>query len=179
MPILLNIHHNSPLWKGCQEAPAVVQKAVDMVWELLGSRVLDKLDYQSGLKGRPVIYEAGFVLADDDFVQSLNRDYRNRDRPTNVLSFPNTDTPTISGVLAEENSELGDVILAFETISKEAEVAGLPLADHLSHMAIHGVLHLLGYDHIRQKEAVEMENLERDILLGMGISDPYAENFVT
>jgi len=105
------------------------------------------------------------LLTNDLAVQALNAQFRRQDKPTNVLSFP-----------APTNPErfLGDVALAFETCAREADDQGKPLAHHLQHLVAHGVLHLLGYDHMTDAEAQAMEGLERHILAGLGIADPYA-----
>jgi probable rRNA maturation factor len=116
--------------------------------------------------------EISLVLADDALVRTLNRQYRGQDRPTNVLSFAaqdeGPDRPPGGPLL------LGDVVLAFETTAAEARRDGKPFADHLAHLVVHGVLHLLRYDHRNDHEADEMENLERCILQGLGVADPYA-----
>lgn len=117
--------------------------------------------------------EISVVLADDATVQGLNRDWRGKDKPTNVLSFAaldDEDAPSVPGAPVL----LGDIILAFETCRTEAVELGKPLADHLSHLIVHGVLHLLGYDHEDDEdEAEEMERLEAAILAGFGMADPY------
>jgi probable rRNA maturation factor len=117
--------------------------------------------------------EVSLVLADDAMVQTLNRQYRGQDKATNVLSFAaldgEEDAPLSDGPLL-----LGDVVLAFETTSREAAAEAKTLNDHLSHLLVHGVLHLLGYDHLEEAEAEEMEEQERRILAGLGIADPYA-----
>lgn len=116
--------------------------------------------------------EISILLTDDAEVQALNRDYRDQDKPTNVLSFAALDgdpEPLPDGTLP-----LGDIVLAFETVEREAQEAGISLADHVTHMVVHGTLHLLQYDHETDEEAEEMESLETAILAGMGIADPYA-----
>ena len=117
--------------------------------------------------------ELAVTLADDRRQRRLNRDWRGLDRPTNVLSFtawePGGCAPSMAPVL------LGDVVLAFETVSREADEQGKPLADHLSHLTVHGVLHLLGYDHATPAEAALMEALETAILAQLGIPDPYRD----
>lgn len=117
--------------------------------------------------------EMSVVLADDALVQQLNRDYRGKDKPTNVLSFALTeaDEPELGEGAAVM---LGDVILAYETVQREAAEQGKSAADHLVHLVVHGVLHLLGYDHMTDDEAEEMEALETQLLAGLGIADPYA-----
>ena len=101
------------------------------------------------------------VLADDRLQRRLNREFRGRDKSTNVLSFDGAP------------GALGDVVLALETIAAEAEAQGKTLAAHLAHLVVHGVLHLMGYDHERPGQARRMERLEIEILAGLGIADPY------
>jgi probable rRNA maturation factor len=121
----------------------------------------------------PGAVELGITLADDAGQRQLNRDYRVRDEPTNVLAFPiwepGTRLPPGAPVL------LGDVVLAVETAAQEAAEQKKPLADHLVHLTVHGVLHLLGYDHLTQAEAATMEAIERSILAELGVPDPYCE----
>jgi len=117
------------------------------------------------------LIELSIVLTDDAEQRRLNRDWRGVDRATNVLAFPawepGAPTPPNAPVL------LGDVVLAFETVAREAEEQGKSLADHLSHLIVHGVLHLLGYDHGADAEAAAMETLETSILARLGVADPY------
>lgn len=110
------------------------------------------------------------LLTDDAAVQKLNGQFRAKDKPTNVLSFP---APEIPG---DPAPQLGDLALAGETCAREARDEGKSLPDHLSHLVVHGVLHLCGYDHETPEEAEEMEDFEREILNGLGIADPYAES---
>jgi probable rRNA maturation factor len=104
------------------------------------------------------------LLTDDAAVQELNSRFRQKDAPTNVLSFPAPHNP---------EKHLGDVALAFGVCTREAAEQGKPLAAHLQHLVVHGVLHLLGYDHMRDAEAEAMESLERVVLAGLGVPDPY------
>ncbi len=115
--------------------------------------------------------ELALVLTNDEDIQELNREHRDMDKPTNVLSFPQHEPDDeIFGPL------LGDIIIARETVIREAEEASLSLEDHTAHMIVHGLLHLLGYDHIDPEEAEEMEALERLALADLGIKDPYADS---
>lgn len=116
------------------------------------------------------------VLADDATVHRLNRDFRGKDAPTNVLSFATLDDETAPPPPPGEPLFLGDVLLAFETVAREAEAEGKPLDHHLFHLAVHGVLHLLGHDHEAEDDAAEMERLEVSVLSAHGIPDPYAED---
>ncbi|UEM03534.1 rRNA maturation RNase YbeY [Skermanella rosea] len=122
--------------------------------------------------------EMSLVLADDAMVRTLNRDYRGKDKPTNVLSFALLDDAgDVDDDLASHPGMpilIGDVILACETVRREAAEQGKPVEDHLTHLVVHGVLHLLGYDHETDPDADRMERLETSILAGMGIADPYA-----
>jgi probable rRNA maturation factor len=117
--------------------------------------------------------ELGVSLADDHRQRRLNRNWRGLDRPTNVLSFPAWE-PAGSGPRGAPIL-LGDVVLAFETVAREAAEQGKPLAHHLSHLTVHGVLHLLGYDHTSPAEAIVMEALETAILEQLGVPDPYRD----
>lgn len=118
--------------------------------------------------------ELSVVLADDALVRQLNRDYRGQDKPTNVLSFAFEDA---EGPEAAEDAPtmLGDVIVARETVAREAEAQGKTFEAHFMHLVAHGVLHLLGWDHEAEEEAVEMERLETAALAALGYPDPYAE----
>jgi probable rRNA maturation factor len=119
--------------------------------------------------------EASLVLADDALVRGLNRDYRGLDAPTNVLSFANLDG---AGPIPGGGAPvlLGDIVLAYETTAAEAAAQGKPLADHFSHLVVHGMLHLLGFDHASADQAEEMEGLETRVLKGLGVADPYVED---
>jgi probable rRNA maturation factor len=112
--------------------------------------------------------EVSLVLSDDAAVRTLNARWRGKDAPTNVLSFP-ADGNRAPGV----PRLLGDVVLAFETVAREAAAQNKPLAHHVRHLIVHGVLHLLGHDHDRERDAKRMETLERRILKGFGVPDPY------
>ncbi len=111
------------------------------------------------------------LLTDDAEMQRLNAEYRHKNKPTNVLSFPAPREMSIKGEL----EHLGDLALGFETCAREAREQGKSLRNHLLHLAVHGTLHLLGHDHEVDGEAEEMEAIERQILAGMGIADPYSD----
>ena len=115
--------------------------------------------------------EVTLVLTDDDEMRELNRTWRGKDSSTNVLSFP-AGEPV--GEAHGEPSPLGDIVLAGETVIEEAKVKGIPAADHAAHLVVHGMLHLLGFDHERDADAERMEALETKVLAGLGIADPYA-----
>jgi probable rRNA maturation factor len=114
--------------------------------------------------------ELSIVLTDDTEQQDLNRDWRGKDAPTNVLSFPQIEpfSPVIG--------LLGDIVLAHETLEREAADLDKPLEHHFTHLVVHGFLHILGYDHLTEDEALVMEGLETQILAGLGVPDPYADN---
>ena len=116
--------------------------------------------------------ELTILLTSDANVHNLNSKWRGQHRPTNVLSFPlDAEAAQIGDIRM-----LGDVVLAFETVSREARDSGLPLGDHVAHLVVHGVLHLLGYGHENDAAARVMENLEVRVLDGLGISNPYARD---
>ena len=108
-------------------------------------------------------------LSGDRDVRRLNRDFRGKDKPTNVLSFPAGDAAPPRGAPLM----LGDIVIAYGTVAREAAEQGKSIRDHLLHLVVHGVLHLLGHDHQRRAEAQRMEKLETALLAGFGIADPY------
>ncbi|WP_048645313.1 rRNA maturation RNase YbeY [Nitratireductor soli] len=110
------------------------------------------------------------LFTDDDEIREINRQWRGKDKPTNVLSFPAAQ-PAIAGPVS---SSLGDIVIAYETVAREAGEEARSFEDHLTHLIVHGFLHLLGYDHETDEEAEEMEALERNILESLAIADPYA-----
>jgi probable rRNA maturation factor len=115
------------------------------------------------------VAELSIVLTDDAEQQELNREWRGIDKPTNVLSFPQIEPfGPVSGIL-------GDIVLARETLEREAEELQKPFLHHFTHLVVHGFLHILGYDHIEERDALEMESLETRILATLGIPDPYQE----
>ena len=134
-------------------------------WQILDCPALAQSCYDVVAVGEGVTLGAMDILFTNDAqICELNKQFRNKDAPTNVLSFP-----------ADDATFLGDVVLAYETCVREAEEKEISLHDHCAHLIIHGVLHLLGYDHQDTVMAEEMEQRERVLLKTMGISDPYPQ----
>jgi probable rRNA maturation factor len=164
-------------------AVAIVEEAGD--WSSLPSAeeairtAAAALTRHPRFRGAPAA-EACVVLGDDALLRSLNRTYRGKDAPTNVLSFPFHEplgagpSSTAGHGAAAEPRQLGDVVLAVETVRREAAEQGIEPVHHLQHLVVHGLLHLLGFDHETEAEAEAMEGLEVEILASLGIPDPYA-----
>jgi probable rRNA maturation factor len=150
--------HPSPCEIDIDIASAQWRAAIPGIEELCRATVTAALDGHRSA-------EVSLLLTDDAAVQVLNRDWRGMDKPTNVLSFP---APPGAPAL------LGDVALAFETVAREAAEQGKSIENHTRHLLVHGVLHLVGYDHAQDGEAERMEGRERQILAGLGVPDPYA-----
>jgi len=147
-------------WQDLPDAEAVIQRAIDAAAQLSDADVGDA--------------EIAVMLTNDAGIRTLNNNWRGIDKPTNVLSFPALQ-PT--GPLGEDDPPrmLGDIAIAYETMRREADEAQKPFEHHLSHLTVHGFLHLIGYDHETDDEAEEMEALETKILAQLGIPDPYAD----
>ena len=116
--------------------------------------------------------ELSLLFTDDASIREINGEWRGMDKPTNVLSFPAF--PVEPGKMP--GPMLGDIIFAYETVLREAEDLQKPFDEHLSHLLVHGFLHLFGYDHMNDDEAVTMEGLETGILASLGLSDPYTDS---
>jgi probable rRNA maturation factor len=144
----------SALWKAAPETEATLRRAVAAAAAALSTKHV----------------ELAIVLSDDSAIRLLNRDWRGIDAATNVLSFPTKGAARATGAAPVL---LGDIVLAYETIAREAEQEHKPFADHLAHLAVHGFLHLLGYDHERDEDAEKMESIERKILARLAIPNPY------
>ncbi len=123
------------------------------------------------------LVEIAVRLTDDIEVQALNRDFRGKDKPTNVLSFPQVQDDLLESLANSDDGEilLGDIVLARETCMREAEEKGVSVVDHATHLIIHGTLHLVGYDHMDDASATAMEALEVKALASLGIANPYAD----
>ena len=131
------------------------------------------------LLGAAALVEVSVRLTTDEEVRQLNRQYRGKDKPTNVLSFPMIRPDLLETVTANSDDGevlLGDIVLAHGVCAAEAAERGVALADHAAHLMVHGVLHLLGYDHAADLEAEAMERIERDALFSLGLHDPYPVN---
>jgi probable rRNA maturation factor len=152
--LTIEIGHSAAGWgRALPDPDESVRRAALAAWKAAGSGAA----------------ELSVQLSDDAEVRRLNREYRGKDSPTNVLSFSAAD----DGAPGRPRL-LGDVVLALETLQIEAAEQSKSLGDHLSHMTVHGVLHLLGHDHETEAQATAMEALETEILNELGISDPYA-----
>jgi probable rRNA maturation factor len=147
-------------WQDQPDAEAVIQRAIDAAAQIAEADAADA--------------EIAVMLTDDAGIRTLNNNWRGIDKPTNVLSFPALQ-PT--GPVGEDDPPrmLGDIAIAYQTMRREADEAQKPFAHHLSHLTVHGFLHLIGYDHESDEEAEEMEALETEILAQLGIPDPYAD----
>jgi probable rRNA maturation factor len=147
-------------WNAEADAEAVIFRAIEAAAAMVDADTGDA--------------ELAIMLTDDAGIRTLNQNWRGIDKPTNVLSFPALQPP--SGVEPDDAPRmLGDIAIAYETLRREASDEGKPFVHHLSHLSVHGFLHLVGYDHEKDGEAEVMEALERDILASLGIPDPYAE----
>ncbi|MCB1563709.1 MAG: rRNA maturation RNase YbeY [Alphaproteobacteria bacterium] len=158
--MIIDISTHSELWTGAlEDVEALVENAVNETVRQTGFKNIEEA-------------ELSVVLADDIFVRTLNRDYRGQDKPTNVLSFPQNEPDAFTG--DTPIATLGDIVLAFETVQTEAQEQNKSFKDHTSHLIVHGLLHLLGFDHIGDEEAETMETLEIKILKALDIKNPYA-----
>ena len=151
----IDVVHDGGAWDQVSDAETLVRVAAAAV-----ARDLDL--------GRS---EVCIALSSDEQVAELNGSYRGKLKPTNLLSFPAVPMLPVEG----EPKFLGDVVLALETLQREAADLGVPVEHHMQHLVVHGLLHLLGYDHQTDNDANEMEGLEVKILAGLGVADPYAD----
>jgi probable rRNA maturation factor len=149
--VALDVLVQSPLWDKEPDAAETVERAIAAA--------------AAEIAAPPS--EVAVMLTDDETIRALNRDWRKIDKPTNVLSFPAPRTPDI-GV-----PHLGDIVVAYETLAREAADEGKLFSQHLAHLTVHGFLHLMGYDHQSDSDADAMERLETTILARLGVPDPY------
>jgi len=149
----IGITIESPLWKAVPSLSATLRRAIKTAWSP---------DLENA--------EVAILLTDDEALRTLNRKWRGRDEPTDVLSFPSNRR----GRKHATSVFLGDIAIAYGITAREAAAEGKLLHHHLTHLAVHGFLHLVGYDHESHDEAEAMESLERKILSRLGIPDPYA-----
>jgi probable rRNA maturation factor len=152
----------SALWQKRRTAKTVIKKAISA----------------AALAASTQPAELAILLSNDSGIQALNRDWRGKDQPTNVLSFPAAPIQPArkgSGKSRVPAPYIGDIVIAYQTTAREAVAEGKPFNHHLTHLAIHGYLHLLGYDHENDRDAEKMERLERKILKRLAVPDPYAE----
>jgi len=147
----VDIIAQSPLWQAVPDAEPALRRAI--------AEAASMVSTTDG--------ELAIVLTDDSSIRVLNREFRGKDAPTNVLSFPAAELPPGAPVL------LGDIVIAYETTAREAAAEDKPFMHHLAHLAVHGFLHLLGYDHAAEEAADAMERLEIAILARFGVPDPY------
>jgi probable rRNA maturation factor len=159
-PVKIEIVVRSALWRKRRTAQSVVRKAV-----LAAAKA-------ASTPGA----ELAIVLDNDSAIKALNRDWRGKNAATNVLSFPAAPTSPAAkgGKSARPAPYIGDIVIAYQTTAREAVAEGKPFSHHLAHLAIHGFLHLLGYDHENDRDAEKMERLERRILGRLAVPDPYA-----
>jgi probable rRNA maturation factor len=150
-------------WEAEAEAMDVIHRAIEAASAMVDADTADA--------------ELAVMLTDDAGIRTLNKNWRGIDKATNVLSFPALQ-PTGPRQDDDAPRMLGDIAIAYETTRAEADAEHKTFENHLSHLAIHGFLHLVGYDHEKDDEAEEMEELERQILAQLGIPDPYAEGQV-
>jgi probable rRNA maturation factor len=147
-------------------------------WSALAADAVDAAIAQTpnaGLALSDASIEVSVKFTSDDEVRVLNRDYRGKDKPTNVLSFPMVAPDLIEMIANTDDGEvlLGDIVLAHGTCAREAEAREITIAAHATHLIVHGTLHLLGYDHMNDGEAEAMEALEQAIMASLGLHNPY------
>jgi probable rRNA maturation factor len=151
--LAIDISLASALWGDAADTSVLIERTLQQALAVCGAKL------------RPGT-EVSILLCDDEIIAELNARYRNCAGPTNVLSFP-------TGGDVGKIPVLGDIVIAYETTSREAEAENKSFAEHFTHLLVHGFLHLLGYDHGTDAEAEAMENMERHILAALGIADPY------
>lgn len=162
-----------PLWEDGTDWDELAERAM---------RAAFSVSHVPGLPQSPYPFVVSIAFSDNGEVQNLNREYRGKDRPTNILSFPMIEPEEIaefSAINVEGSAPpamLGDMILAHQICQDEAQEKGIALPAHVSHLIVHGTLHLLGFDHIEDDEAEHMEALEVKALASLGIPNPYSDD---
>jgi probable rRNA maturation factor len=147
-------------WQAEPDAAGIIERAIATAAGMVDADIADA--------------ELAVMLTDDAGIRTLNNNWRGIDKPTNVLSFPALQ-PTGAPGASDAPRMLGDIAIAYQTTRREADDEQKPFDQHLSHLAVHGFLHLIGYDHEDDDDAAAMESLEAEILAQLGIPDPYAE----
>lgn len=168
----LEVSIDCDLWQpDFEEYKAIITSCCSLIYQNVAEgKALEKFSH----------IELSVVLCDDELIHKLNNDYRNKDKATNVLSFCGLDEDEIDSYLRRDGAvpdrpfSLGENYISFEFMNKEADAAGIAFNAHFSHLVLHGILHLLGYDHIQDDDAEIMEALETKLLAILGIDDPYA-----
>jgi probable rRNA maturation factor len=160
-----------------QVSPAVDIVVASPLWATQRSikRLLRRAIGEAASVTSTAVGELAIVLTDDSAIRALNRDWRSRDAATNVLSFPTPETDHAHGT----PRLLGDIVIAYETTEREARAENKPFWHHAAHLAVHGFLHLAGYDHAEDVEAAAMENLETAILARLDVPNPYVARSAT
>lgn len=161
----IDIAIQDPIWESLGDIERIILEAAQRT---LDTAVLPRQIEKSDL-------ELTIALANDDLVHVLNREYRDLDKPTNVLSFASIDSEDFEQEALMSPFNLGDIILSYQTIERECQEQGKFLMDHIKHLTVHGVLHLLGYDHQNDDEATNMETLEIRILEQLDVQNPYTD----
>lgn len=163
----------TPSWPQCHDWPALVKSAINSAIAISDYHALISAD---------AVFSICVQLSDDEEVQTLNRDFRNKDKPTNVLSFPMLEPAALQHIISDRpaiidgpETMLGDIILAYETCAKEAADKAISVENHAAHLIVHGTLHLLGHDHQDDESAAIMEGLEIKALASIGIDNPYRD----
>ena len=150
---------DSPLWRKKPRCKTLIHKAIAT------ARASGPVPRRKS--GSTANLGLAILLTDDSAMRALNREWRKLDAPTNVLSFPS------QAAVRRASRHLGDIAIAYETTAREATAEGKRFEHHLVHLAVHGYLHLLGYDHANDRDATKMERLEAEILARLGVPDPY------
>jgi probable rRNA maturation factor len=166
---MLQVETDAAGWPESERWQAVAEKAV---------RAAIAHSPDARFLSESAVIEVSVKFTSDEEVQTLNRDYRQKDKPTNVLSFPMVQEDLIDAI--DQNSDdgevlLGDIVLAHGTCVREAAEKGVSVEAHATHLIVHGTFHLLGYDHMTDQDAEEMEAAEREALAMLGIADPYKD----